>query len=200
MPVERAYEFLRVGREADGQVVVVELHRPESLNAMNTGMGVDFLDCFNALMTDRQTRAVVLTAAGERAFCVGGDLKQREGMSDEEWRAQHEIFEQGAFRLLRCPVPVICAVEGYAFGGSFELAVLSDFIVASETAVFAVPEVTRGIFPGIGGTQHLPRILRGLHLDGAAAACVPHSAALLRRRHPHRLGEGLSGRVSIALY
>jgi len=84
--------------------------------------------------------------------------------------------------------------------GCTRLAVLSDFIVASETAVFAVPEVTRGIFPGIGGTQRLPRILRGLHLDGAATARVPHPPTLLRRRHPHRLGEGLSGRVSIALY
>jgi enoyl-CoA hydratase/carnithine racemase len=82
-------------------------------------------------------------------------------MSDEAWRAQHVIFEQGAARVLRCPVPVIAAVEGFALGGGCELAVLSDFIVASESAVFAVPEVTRGIFPGIGGTQLLPRIIGG---------------------------------------
>ena len=156
---EKEYRFLRVARVEDGFVVTVELNRPESLNAMNTGMGEDFLDFFNALQTDRAVRCVVLCAAGGRAFCVGGDLKEREGMTDEQWRAQHVIFEQGAFRLLRCPVPVICAVEGYAFGGGFELAALSDFVVASETAVFAVPEVTRGIFPGIGGTQLLPRIL-----------------------------------------
>jgi len=69
------------------------------------------------------------------------------------------IFEEAAFKVLHCPVPVIAAVEGFAMGGGCELAVLSDFVVASETAVFAVPEVTRGIFPGIGGTQLLPRIL-----------------------------------------
>lgn len=155
----RDYRFINVSRDTDGFVVTVELNRPESLNAMNTGMGEDFLDAFNALMTDPITRCIVLCAAGGRAFCVGGDLKEREGMTDEQWRAQHVIFEQGAFRLLRCPVPVICAVEGYAFGGGFELAALADFVVASETAVFAVPEVTRGIFPGIGGTQLLPRIL-----------------------------------------
>jgi enoyl-CoA hydratase/carnithine racemase len=63
--------------------------------------------------------------------------------------------------VVRCPVPVIAAVEGFAMGGGCELAVLSDFIVASETAVFAVPEVTLGIFPGIGGTQLLPRIIGG---------------------------------------
>src|ERR1041384_2560894 len=69
------------------------------------------------------------------------------------------IFEQAAFRVLRCPVPVIAAVEGFALAGGCELAILSDFIVASETAVFGVPEATLGIFPGIGGTQLLPRIV-----------------------------------------
>src|SRR5262245_65932379 len=82
-------------------------------------------------------------------------------MTDEAWRAQHLIFEQGAARVLHCPVPVIAAGEGFAMGGGCELAVLSDLIVASETAVFAVPEVTRGIFPGIGRTQLLPRIIGG---------------------------------------
>jgi enoyl-CoA hydratase/carnithine racemase len=90
---------------------------------------------------------------------VGGDLKEREGMTDEAWRAQHVIFEEGAFLLLHCPVPVIAAVEGFALAGGCELALLSDFIVASETAVFGLPETTLGIFPGIGGTQLLPRVI-----------------------------------------
>jgi enoyl-CoA hydratase/carnithine racemase len=154
-----SYKTLRVSRSDDGYVVTVELNRPEVLNAMNTAMGEDLFACFEALFWDKVTRAVVLTGAGEKAFSVGGDLKEREGMTDEAWRAQHVIFEQAAFRILRCPVPVIAAVEGYAFGGGCELAVLSDFVVASETAVFAVPEITRGIFPGIGGTQLLPRIV-----------------------------------------
>ena len=159
MQQDLKYRFLQVQRDAGGLVVTVTMNRPESLNAMNTSMGEDLLACFIALNLDSTVRAVVLTGAGERAFCVGGDLKEREGMTDEQWRAQHVIFERGAMQLLRCPVPVIAAVEGYAFGGGCELAVLSDFVVASETAVFAVPEVTRGIFPGIGGTQLLPRVL-----------------------------------------
>jgi enoyl-CoA hydratase/carnithine racemase len=153
------YETLRVTRSEDGYIVTVEMHRPEALNAMNTAMGRELLGCFEALFWDQQTRVVILTGSGDKAFCVGGDLKERQGMSDEAWREQHVIFEQAAFRVLRCPQPVIAAVEGFAMGGGCELAVLADFVVASDTAVFAVPEVTRGIFPGIGGTQLLPRIV-----------------------------------------
>jgi len=155
------YQTLRVSRSAEGYIATVELHRPEAMNAMNTQMGRDLLACFDAFQWDRAVRAVVFTGAGEKAFCVGGDLKEREGMSDETWRAQHQIFEEATFRVLRCPVPVIAAVEGFAMGGGCELAAASDFIVASESAVFAVPEVTRGIFPGVGGTQYLPRIVGG---------------------------------------
>jgi enoyl-CoA hydratase len=156
-----SYKTLNVTAGPDGHVVTVEFNRPDALNAMNTAMGEDLLRCFDALQWDKAARAVVLTGSGTRAFCVGGDLKERQGMTDEAWRAQHVVFEAAAARVVRCPVPVIAAVEGFAMGGGCELAVLSDFIVASETAVFAVPEVTLGIFPGIGGTQLLPRILGG---------------------------------------
>ena len=153
------YRHLLVERSADGYVVTVTMNRPEQMNAMNTAMGEDLLACFDGLHRDRDVRVVVLTGAGAKAFCAGGDLKERNEMSDETWRVQHVIFEQGAFRILRCPVPVIAAVEGFALAGGCELAILSDFIVASETAVFGVPETGLGIFPGIGGTQLLPRIL-----------------------------------------
>lgn len=157
--MKQAYETLQVTREH--HVVTVALDRPSALNAINTAMGRELLDCFEALFWDKDARVVILTGTGEKAFCVGGDLKERQGMTDDDWRDQHVIFEQAAFRLMCCPQPVIAAVEGFAMGGGCELAVLSDFVVASETAVFAVPEVTRGIFPGIGGTQMLPRIVGG---------------------------------------
>jgi enoyl-CoA hydratase/carnithine racemase len=153
------YRHLLLERSGDGHVVTVVLNRPDQMNAMNTGMGEDLLACFDGLARDRDARVVILTGAGERAFCAGGDLKERNEMTDETWRAQHVIFEQAAFRVLRCPVPVIAAVEGFALAGGCELAILSDFIVASESAVFGVPEATLGIFPGIGGTQLLPRIV-----------------------------------------
>jgi enoyl-CoA hydratase len=153
------YATLLLERSADGHVATVTLNRPEQMNAINTAMGEELLACFDRLHGDAAVRAVVLTGAGDRAFCAGGDLKERNEMTDEVWRAQHVIFEQAAFRILRCPVPVIAAVEGFALAGGCELAVLSDFIVAGETAVFGVPETTIGLFPGIGGTQLLPRIL-----------------------------------------
>ena len=153
------YRHLLVERSEDRHVVIVTLNRPEQMNAMNTAMGEDLLACFTALATDGDARAVVLTGAGERAFCAGGDLKERNEMSEAAWRAQHVIFEQAAMRVLRCPMPVIAAVEGFALAGGCELAILSDFIVAGATAVFGVPETTLGIFPGIGGTQLLPRIV-----------------------------------------
>jgi len=157
--VSGPYRHLLVERTEDGFIVTVVLNRPERMNAMNTAMGEDLLACFDALHRDREVRAVVLTGAGDRAFCAGGDLKEREGMTDEAWRAQHAIFEQAAMRVLRCPVPVIAAVEGYALAGGCELALLADFIVAGDTAVFGLPETTLGIFPGIGGTQLLPRVI-----------------------------------------
>ena len=154
-----SYRHLLVTPGGDGRVVTVTIDRPGQMNAMNTALGEDLLACFDALARDPDARAVVFTGAGDRAFCAGGDLKERQGMSDEAWRAQHVVFEQAAFRILRCPIPVIAAVEGAALGGGCELAILSDFIVASETAVFGMPETTLGIFPGIGGTQLLPRIV-----------------------------------------
>jgi enoyl-CoA hydratase len=154
-----SYRHLRVTHSPDGHLVTVTIDRPQQRNAMNTALGEDLLGCFEALARDADARAAILTGAGDQAFCAGADLKERNGMSDEAWRAQHVVFEQAALRILRCPIPVIAAVEGAALGGGCELALLADFIVAGATAVFGLPETTLGIFPGIGGTQLLPRMV-----------------------------------------
>jgi enoyl-CoA hydratase/carnithine racemase len=153
------YETLALSR-ADDQVLVVTLNRPQVLNAINTQMGRDTLDLWSRLTADAgELRCVVLTGAGDRAFCAGGDLKQRNGMDDTAWRAQHEIFERAFVALLECPVPVIAAVNGHAFGGGLENALACDFIYASRNARFALTEVRLGIMPGGGGTQTLARAL-----------------------------------------
>jgi len=90
-------------------------------------------------------------------FCAGGDLKERNGMTKEQWEAQHEIFERQYWALLDCPVPVIGAANGDAFGGGLEMLLACDFFYASKAARFTLTEVTLGIMPGTGGTQFLPR-------------------------------------------
>jgi len=102
-------------------------------------------------------RCIVLTGAGDRIFSAGGDLKERNGMSDEQWREQHALTEQMIRHIRECPVPIIAAINGAAFGGGCEFAVAVDFAYASDTARFALTEVTLGIIPGAGGTQNLPR-------------------------------------------
>ena len=157
-----SYKTLNVTAGPDGHVVTVEFNRPEALNAMNTAMGEDLLRCFDALQWDKRCAPSSSPARATKAFCVGGDLKERQGMTDEAWRAQHVIFESGRrARAAAAPCPSSPPSRASPWAAGCELAVLSDFIVASETAVFAVPEVTLGIFPGIGGTQLLPRIIGG---------------------------------------
>ena len=151
------YNTLQVTQHAP-HLLVVTLNRPEVLNAINTQMGRDLLDLWTRLATDGEAvRAVVLTGAGDRAFCAGGDLKERHGMTDATWRHQHEIFERAFFALGELPMPVIAAVNGHAYGGGLETALACDFIYASQQARFALSEVRLGIMPGGGGTQNLAR-------------------------------------------
>jgi enoyl-CoA hydratase/carnithine racemase len=102
-------------------------------------------------------RCIILTGAGDKAFSAGGDLKERRAMTDEAWQDQHLIFERAARAFVACPVPVIGVVNGVAYGGGCEMALLCDFVYASEKARFALTEVTLGIMPGSAGTQTMPR-------------------------------------------
>jgi enoyl-CoA hydratase len=137
---------------------IVRFNRPEVLNALDTKTSEELRLVFGPLaFTPGDLRCIILTGTGERAFSAGGDLKERDGMTDEAWRLQHAIIEEGVYALLNCSMPVIAAVNGIAYGGGLELALCCDFIYAASTARFALPEVTRGIIPGGGGTQNLPR-------------------------------------------
>ncbi|WP_428533997.1 enoyl-CoA hydratase-related protein [Rhodopila sp.] len=142
--------------------VLVTLNRPEVANAMNTQMGLDLLDVFDGFCADpNRQRCVVITGAGVKAFCAGGDLKQRNGMTDQQWQDQHLIFERMIRAVLGCPTPIIAAVNGAAYAGGMEISLCADFIYAAEHARFALTEVTLGIMPGAGGTQNLPRAIGG---------------------------------------
>ena len=142
------------------QLLVVTMNRPEVGNARNTAMGRELLALWTGLIADPgEVRCVVLTGAGDRIFCAGADLKERNGMTQEAWVHQHEIFERGRDALLEVPVPVIAAVNGHAYAGGLESVLVCDFAYAVRGARFALTEVTRGIMPGGGGTQTLPRVV-----------------------------------------
>jgi len=147
---------VHVRSEADGIAEVV-LDRPEAMNALSTATLGQLTAHVLAIAADPQVRAVVLSAAGERAFCVGADLKERAAMSDAQIMAQRPTFRSAFGALLALPQPVIAAVHGFALGGGCELALSCDVIVADGTAEFGLPEVSVGLVPGCGGTQLLAR-------------------------------------------
>ena len=151
------YETLQIHLQQDA-VLVVTLNRPEVLNALNTQMGKDLLELWLLLTADSGSiRAIVLTGAGARGFCAGGDLKERDGMTQRAWQAQHELFERSFVALMELPVPVIAALNGHAYGGGLEMALACDFIYAARGARFALSETRLGIMPDGCGTQNLAR-------------------------------------------
>jgi enoyl-CoA hydratase len=153
------FATLLVALSADG-IATITMNRPDQLNAMNTQMMTDLRDCFMQFYIEpERARCLILTGAGERGFCSGADLKERKGMTDQAWRAQHAVIEQTMRAMMDCPVPIIAAVNGAAFAGGLELALACDFIYAAQHARFALTEVTLGIMPGAMGTQNLPRAL-----------------------------------------
>src|SRR6267142_426949 len=147
------FETIVVSRHED-QILLVTLNRPEVSNALNTRMGLDLTELFETLAIDLAgLRIVIITGSGDKTFCAGGDLKERNGMTDESWQSQHAIFERMLRAMLGCPLPLLAAVNGAAYGGGCEIAAASDFVYAATHARFALTEVTLGIMPGMGGMQ-----------------------------------------------
>jgi enoyl-CoA hydratase len=158
-------------------IVLVVLNRPEAANAMNTQMGVDLFRVFDGFCASpNQQRCIVVTGAGSKVFCAGGDLKQRNGMTDEQWQDQHLVFERAIRAIIDCPVPTIAAVNGAAYAGGLEIALCADFIYAVENARFALTEVTLGIMPGAGGTQNLSRAVGPRRAKEIMLTGLPFSA------------------------
>ena len=143
--------------EVAGRVATVTLDRPEALNAISTELALDLAAALEPLGVDPGVGAVVLTGAGDRAFCVGADLKQRASFDDQGWFVQREAFRRGFAAVRRCPLPTVAAVSGFALGGGTELAISCDLVVAATDATFGLPEVRLGLVPAGGGTQLLAR-------------------------------------------
>jgi enoyl-CoA hydratase/carnithine racemase len=140
-----------------GHVATVTLSRPEALNAISGEFADELAGGLLSAAADPQAWIVVLAAAGDRAFCVGADLKERAALDDAGW-LRNRILMRSLFDSLRAlPQPTVAAVFGHALGGGLELALSCDLIVAADDAVFGLPETHVGIVPGGGGTQLLAR-------------------------------------------
>jgi enoyl-CoA hydratase/carnithine racemase len=158
-------------------VLVIRLNRPEVANAINTQMGHDMLDLWRRLTDDAgDVRCAILTGTGDKIFCAGGDLKERNGMTKQQWVAQHELFERAYWTLVEVPVPIIAAINGHAYAGGLETALACDFLYAADTARFALTEVSIGIMPGGGGTQNLPRAVGERRAKEIILTAKPFSA------------------------
>lgn len=158
-------------------VLVIRLNRPEVANAINTQMGHDMLDLWRRLTDDAgDVRCAILTGTGDKIFCAGGDLKERNGMTRQQWVAQHELFERAYWTLVEVPVPIIAAINGHAYAGGLETALACDFLYAANTARFALTEVSIGIMPGGGGTQNLPRAVGERRAKEIILTAKPFSA------------------------
>lgn len=141
-------------------VAIVTLNRPEAMNSIDPETRIELREAWQRAAQDDAVRCVVLTGAGEKAFCTGSDLKKT--MPPKESYAQLAFGQSQANHLLagmEMDKPIICAVNGYAMGGGMELALACDVRIASENAQFALSEVRIGSIPGAGGTQHLPRLI-----------------------------------------
>ncbi|KRC85376.1 enoyl-CoA hydratase [Terrabacter sp. Root85] len=177
---------MRVERFEDpdlAHVAEIVLDRPEAMNAVSTAMARAIAAATARVAADESVRCVVLTSSHAKAFCVGADLKERNGFSDADLMEQRPIARAAYTGVLDLPVPAIAAVDGFALGGGFELALSCDLVVAGEGAVVGLPEVSVGVIPGGGGTQLLVR-----RVGWSRAARAIFTAARLPAREALELG------------
>ena len=176
--------MLQLTRHGEGDhVVELVLDRPASMNAISTAFAEEITAATAALATDTSVRAVVVTSSHPKAFCVGADLKERNGFTDAQMM-EHRLITRKAYRgVLDLPVPAVAAVEGYAMGGGMEIALSCDLIVAGEEATLALPEVGVGVIPGGGGTQLLTR-----RVGWSRAASMIFTARRFSGAQAHALG------------
>jgi methylglutaconyl-CoA hydratase len=174
-----ADESFPIEVEQRGNVVIWTIDREPRMNSLSRATLFAFGKLAREAVSNPSVRAIVITGRGDKAFCAGADLKERQGMSENDIRVQVELYRSELGPLDRSPKPVIAALNGVAFGGGLELALVCDLRVAAAHAKVGLPETTLGIIPGAGGTQRLGRIvgearakemiLLGRRLDAAEA-------------------------------
>jgi enoyl-CoA hydratase len=142
-----------------GQVALITLNRPHADNAITTEMGARLTEILETIAVRPSVRVAIITGAGDRAFSVGSDLRQREDMTKEQWLRQRQDFDRTLYTLRQLRKPIFAAVNGIAYGGGCEIAQSTDFIIASDNASFGQPEAMIGLAAGGGSPALLPRLL-----------------------------------------
>lgn len=164
-------------------VVTVTLNRPHARNALSRALVAELAAVAQELQADRDVRAVIVTGVGDRAFCAGADLIERQSMSGAERSAHTAAILEAIEAVAALPVPVIAAVRGFALAGGAELALAADVRVAAEDSVFGFPEVKIGIFPGAGGVARLPKLV-----GAGVANALLFTGAQIGAVEAHRIG------------
>jgi enoyl-CoA hydratase/carnithine racemase len=184
---------IRVDR---GPVTTLTIDRPDAANALDRTTLLSLREAVWAIETDAHTRAVIVTGAGDKAFCAGADLKERASMTTDQVRDYISTIRDTITAIERLPQPVIAAINGGAFGGGCELALACDVRVMAEGAWMGLTETGLGIIPGGGGTQRLPRIVgRARALEMIVTARRVDSAEALRIGLVHEVTQQVSFRA-----
>ncbi|MGO4301526.1 enoyl-CoA hydratase/isomerase family protein [Leifsonia sp. RAF41] len=174
----------------DGRIAVITLNRPHADNAITTEMGARLTQAVEDIAVRTAVRVVVLTGAGDRAFSVGSDLRQRNKMTKEGWLRQRQDFDRTLYTVRQLRKPIFAAVNGIAYGGGCELAQSCDFIIASEGATFGQPEAMLGLSAGGGSPVFLPRLvgpgraMQMLLTGDPITAIEAHRLGMVNELHP----------------
>jgi enoyl-CoA hydratase len=151
--------LVRIEYVSEGHIAIITLNRPHADNAITTELAVEMIEVLETIAARPSVRVAIITGAGDRAFCVGGDMHQRKEMTKEQWLRQRLVFDRMLYTLRQLKRPIIAAVHGMAYGGGCEIAISTDFIIASDDAVFCQPEAIAGLSAGGGSPVFLPRLL-----------------------------------------
>ena len=137
-------QLVLVDYVSDSRIAVITLNRPHADNAVTTELATQLIEVLETIAARPSVRVAILTGTGDRAFCVGGDLYERKEMSKEQWLRQRQVFDRVLYNLRQLRRPIFTAVNGMAYGGGCEMAISTDFIIASDDARFGQPEARSG--------------------------------------------------------